>query len=64
MKYVGEDEKVRMLIAKRHPFKGVENYFTDFLFYQDSFEADENPHAEEHDSGNETDTEPEEEECL
>ena len=31
MKYVCKDEKVRTLIAERHPFKGVENYFTDSL---------------------------------
>jgi len=36
MKYVGENGKVRTLIAERHPFKGVENYFTDFFLYQDS----------------------------
>jgi len=29
MKYVDEEEKVRMLIAERHPFNGVENYFRD-----------------------------------
>ena len=60
-----EMEKFRTLIAKRHPFKGVENYFTDSLLYQDSLEIDENPQPEELDSGNETDVEPEaEEECL
>jgi len=64
MKYVDGEEKVRTLIAERHLFKGVENYFTDSLIYQDSLEADENPHTEEPDSGNEIDTEPEEEECL
>jgi len=64
MKYVGEDEKVRKLISERHPFKRVENYFTDSLFYHDSLEADENPHPEELDSGNEADTEPEEDEYL
>jgi len=32
-----------MLIAERHPFKGVKNYFTDFLVYQDSLEIDKNP---------------------
>ena len=64
MKYIGEDEKVRTLIEERHPFKGIENYFTDSLLYLDSLEADENPHPKEHDSGNETDIEPEEEECL
>jgi len=64
MKYVSEDEKVRTLIAERHPFKGVENYFTDFLLYQDSLEVDKNSHPEEPDSGKETDTKPEENECL
>ena len=49
---------------ERHSFKGVKNYFTDSLFYQDSLEVDENPHAEELGSSNETDMEPEEDECL
>ena len=54
-----------MLIVERHPFKGVENYFTDSLLYQDSLETDENPQPEELDSGNEADDEPEvKEECL
>ena len=53
-----------MLIAERHLFKGVKNYFIDSLLYQDSLEIDENPHPEEHDSGHEADTESEEEECL
>ena len=52
MKYVGKDEKVRMLITERHPFKGVKNYFTNSLLYQDSLEADENSHPEELDSSN------------
>ena len=64
MKYVGGDEKVRTLISQRHPFKGVENYFTDSLLYQDSLEANENPHPEELDTGNKADTEPEEDKCL
>ena len=64
MKYIGGDGKVRTLIAERHPFKGVENYFTDFLLYQDSLEADENPHLEELNSGNEVDTDQEENEYL
>jgi len=58
MKYVGEYGKVRTLIAERYPFKGVENYFTDSLLYQDFVEADENSHPEELDSSNEADTEP------
>jgi len=59
MKYIDGDEKVRTLIAKRHPFKGVENYFTDSLLYQDSLETGDNPQLEESDSGNEADIEPE-----
>jgi len=59
MKYVDEEGKVRTFIAERHPFMGVENYFTDSLLYQDSFEVNEQPHPEEP----EVDTEPEEE-CL
>ena len=34
MKYIDESGKVRTLIVERHLFKGVENYFTDFLLYQ------------------------------
>ena len=65
MKYIDEDEKVRMLITERHPFKRVENYFTDSLLYQDSVETDENPQPDDLESCNETDIEPKaEEECL
>jgi len=64
MKYVNEDGKVRMLIAERHPFKGVKNYFTDSLLYQDSLETYKNPHLEEPDCSNEADMEPEEEEYF
>ena len=45
--------------------KGVKNYFTDSLLYQDSLETDESPQPEELDSGNEADVEPEaEKKCL
>ena len=64
MKYIDGSGKVRTLIAERHPFKGVENYFTDSLLYQDSVETDEIPQPEEPDSGNEADTEPKKEECM
>ena len=57
MKYVDEYGKVRTLITERHPFKRVENYFTDSLLYQDSLETDKNPQPEELDSGNEADVE-------
>ena len=55
MKYIDESGKVRTLITERHPFKGVENYFTDSLLYQDSLETDENPQPEELDSDNKAD---------
>ena len=64
MKYVGEDERLKTLITKRHPFKGVENYFTDSLLYQDSLEVDENSYQEELNSGNKADTKPEEDKYL
>jgi len=64
MKYTNEERKVKTLIVERHPFKGAENYFTDSLLYQDSLETNENPYLKEPDSGNEADTESEEDECL
>ena len=64
MKYIDGSGKVRTLIVERHSFKGVENYFTDALLYQDSLETDEDLQPEEPDSGNEADTEPEKEECM
>ena len=64
MKYIDGSGKVRTLITERHPFKGVENYFTDSLLYQDSVETDEISQPEEPDSGNEADTESEKEECM
>ena len=64
MKYVDEEGKVKMLNAERHPFKRVENYFTNSLLYQDFLETNENLHPKESDSCNEADTEPKEEESL
>ena len=59
MKYADERERVRTLIIEKHPCKRVENYFIDFLLYQDSLEIDENLQLKESDSGNEADTESE-----
>jgi len=58
MKYVDGDGKDWMLVAERHPFKGLEYYTYSFL-YQNFLETDENPQPEELDSGNEADVEPE-----
>jgi len=64
MKYADENGKVRTLIAKKHPFKRVENYFlilSSTKFSWDQWESQ----PDDSDSSNETDTEPEpEEECL
>lgn len=55
LKYVDEQGKVQTLIADRHPFKGVENYFTSFVLYQGSLEIA--PNTKESDSGREADEE-------
>lgn len=39
MKYVNKHGEVQTLIANRHPIKGVENYFTNTLLYQDQLKA-------------------------
>ena len=65
MKYIDERGRVRMLIDEKYPFKGVENYFTDFLLYHDPLKPTEDKTPEDHDSSNEADTELKpEEECL
>ena len=65
MKYTDESGEVKTLIAEKHPFKGVENYFTDSVLYHDSLETTNDPPPDDHDSGNEADTEPNpKEECL
>jgi len=55
MNYVDEEGEIRMLIAEKHPFKEVENYFTDSLLYQVSLKTTENPSLEDPNSGNEAD---------
>jgi len=49
--------KGEALIAKKHPFKGVENYFTDSLLYQDPLKPAEDKTLEDYDYGNESDIE-------
>ena len=55
MKYADEGV-VKTLIVEKHSFKGIEKYFTDSLFYQDSLETVEDLSPEDPDSGNEADT--------
>ncbi|ONK72755.1 uncharacterized protein A4U43_C04F22830 [Asparagus officinalis] len=49
MKYVNDEDEVRTLIAEKYPFRGVENFHTDSVFYSESQEE------EDIDSGNEPD---------
>ena len=52
MKYANDEGEVRTLIAEKYPFRGVENFHTDSVFYLESQEK------EDVDSGNEADIEP------
>src|SRR5436853_2139741 len=56
MKYVDAEGQVRTLVAEQHPFKGVENHFTDSLLYRDYKETTTQT-AVALDSGNEADAE-------
>src|SRR3954466_14122517 len=56
MKYVDAQGQVRTLVAEQCPFKGVENYFTDALLYQETHEVVVQE-KEEHELGNEADWE-------
>jgi len=48
------------VFAERQPFKGVKNYFTDALLYQEASKASKEPLPDDDDSGNEEDSESEE----
>src|SRR5436190_8102763 len=56
MKYVDAQGQVCTLVAEQHPFKGVENYFTNALLYQDVHEVVAQQ-KEELELGNEADRE-------
>jgi len=49
-----------MVFAEKQPFKGVENYFTNALLYQEADKVAKEPLLESDDSGNEADSEPKE----
>src|SRR3954465_13357085 len=57
MKYVDAQGQVCTLVAEQRPFKGVENYFTDALLYQEAHEVVVQE-KEELELGNEADQEP------
>src|SRR5436853_6580660 len=54
IKYIDEDGQQRALVADSNPFKGMENYCTDALHYQEALNVEH-----EADSGEEADVEPE-----
>ena len=39
VKYIDQEGRLCTLIADSNPFKGVENYFTDAVHYQETMEA-------------------------
>ena len=51
---------VRTVFAKVQPLKGVENYFTDSLIYQEGIEPLKQSLPDDFDSGNEADSKSEE----
>jgi len=52
---------VRKVFAETQSFKGVENYFTDSLFYQETSKVTKEPLPDDIDNGNEADSESEKE---
>ena len=40
VKYIDQEGRLCTLIADSNPFKGVENYFTDAVHYQETMEAE------------------------
>ena len=58
-KYVEDDATVRTVFTEKQPFKGVENYFTDALLYQEIGETSKESLSNDDDSGNEADSESE-----
>jgi len=57
---MGDDTVVRTIFAEVQPFKGVENYFTDSLLYQEDIEPLKQSLPDDIDSGNEADSKSEE----
>ena len=51
---------MRAVFAEKQSLKGVENFFTDALLYQEANKVAKEPLLEDDDSDNEADSEPEE----
>jgi len=56
---VEDDATVRTVFAEKQPFKGMKNYFTDALLYQEIGKTSKEPLPDNDDSGNEADSESE-----
>jgi len=57
---VGDDAVIRTIFTEVQPFKGVKNYFTDTLLYQEDIEPLKQSLPDDLDSGNKADSESEE----
>jgi len=55
-----DNATIRMVFAEIEPCKGVENYFTDTLLYQEANKVAKERLLEDDDNGNEADSELEE----
>ena len=55
-----DDTTVQTVFAEKQPFKEVENYFTNALLYQEIGKISKEPLPDNNDSGNEADSESEE----
>ena len=60
LQIVEDDAMVRTVFAEKQPFKGVKNYYTDALLYHEASKASKELLPEDDDSGNEGDSESEE----
>ena len=56
---VNNDATVRTVFAEKQPFKGMKNYFTDALLYQEIGETSKESLPDDDHSGNEADSESE-----
>ena len=59
-KYVRDDDVIRTVFAEVQQFKGMKNYFTDSLLYQEDIESLKQSLPDDIDSGNEADSKSEE----
>ena len=59
IKYIKNYATIRTVFAEKQPFKGVKNYFTDALLYQEVNKTSKDSSPDNDDSDNEADSESE-----